>query len=179
MNIVDKISAGHATLEQALEMFDALEPVDIDFMLGPWQGSGLHTGHPLDGVLEAYHWHGKRFDDSEAVHPLVFKTLGGNTACINPRFMGSPMGLVGKMPIPKSRAAGKAFQLLIPLLSTRKPRARLRMTEYRGKPSATMIYDQLPINDVFRKVDDETVLGVMDRKGMERPFFFVLRREQG
>ena len=25
-----------------------------------------------------------------------------------------------------------------------------------------MIYDALPINDIFRKVDDDTVLGVMD-----------------
>jgi hypothetical protein len=40
-----------------------------------------------------------------------------------------------------------------------------------------MIYDDLPINDVFRKVDNNTVLGVMDLKGMEQPFFFVLRRE--
>lgn len=84
---------------------------------------------------------------------------------------------MGKVPVPKSAAVGKFFQLLMPLLSTRKPRARLRMTKYRGKSSATMIYDQLPINDVFRKVDDNTVLGAMDLKGIERPFFFVLRRE--
>jgi len=49
--------------------------------------------------------------------------------------------------------------------------------EYRGKVSATMIYDYLPINDVFRKVDDNTVLGLMDFKGMPQPFFFVLDRE--
>jgi hypothetical protein len=40
-----------------------------------------------------------------------------------------------------------------------------------------MIYDNLPINDVFRKVDQDTVLGAMDLKGIPRPFFFVLRRE--
>ena len=39
-----------------------------------------------------------------------------------------------------------------------------------------MIYDYLPINDVFRKVDDHTLLGLMDFKGMEQPFFFVLNR---
>ena len=38
-------------------------------------------------------------------------------------------------------------------------------------------YDNLPINDVFRKVDDNTVLGIMDLKGMKQPFFFVLRRD--
>jgi hypothetical protein len=51
------------------------------------------------------------------------------------------------------------------------------MTTYRGAPSATMIYDQLPIHDVFRKIDENTVFGVMDLKRMKRPFFFILRRE--
>jgi hypothetical protein len=53
------------------------------------------------------------------------------------------------------------------------------MTTYRGQSSATMIYDQLPILDVFRRIDADTVLGVMDRKGMTAPFFFVLRRDPG
>ena len=63
------------------------------------------------------------------------------------------------------------------LLSTTKSRARLRMTEYRGKVSATMIYDQLPINDVFRKLDDNTVIGVMDNKHVKEPFFLKLSRD--
>lgn len=37
--------------------------------------------------------------------------------------------------------------------------------------------DGQPIHDVFRKLDNETVLGVMDLKDMPQPFFFVLRRE--
>ena len=63
------------------------------------------------------------------------------------------------------------------MLQTEEPKARLRMTEYRGVVSATMIYDSLPINDIFRKVDDDTVLGVMDLRFTPQPFFFVLRRE--
>ena len=51
------------------------------------------------------------------------------------------------------------------------------MTEYRGKISATMIYDQLPIHDFFRKLDDNTVMGIMDLKDMKGPFFFKLKRE--
>ena len=78
----------------------------------------------------------------------------------------------------KSETAGSVFQVLIPLLTGQKSAARLRMTTYRGKPSATMVYDNLPINDVFRKVDDDTVLGVMDLKGMKTQFFFVLRRDK-
>jgi len=53
------------------------------------------------------------------------------------------------------------------------------MTTYLGKSSATMIYDKLPINDVFRKIDQDTVFGGMDLKGMKSPFFFILRREHG
>ena len=66
----------------------------------------------------------------------------------------------------------------MPLFQTRRSRARVRMTEYRGKLSATMIYDALPINDVFRKVDADTVLGIMDYKGMPASLFFVLQRER-
>lgn len=58
-------------------------------------------------------------------------------------------------------------------------KARLRMTEYRGKLSATMIYDDWPTLDVFRQVDGDTVLGVMDARGMAAPYFFVLRRDAG
>jgi hypothetical protein len=61
--------------------------------------------------------------------------------------------------------------------TTETSQARLRMMEYRHQVTATMIYDQLPINDSFRKIDDNTVFGAMDFKGVPQPFFFVLRRE--
>ena len=53
------------------------------------------------------------------------------------------------------------------------------MTEYRGKVSATMIYDQMPVYDIFRKLDDNTVFAVMDNKTIKDPFFFKLNRDQG
>ncbi len=64
-----------------------------------------------------------------------------------------------------------------PLLRTQHPKARLRTTRYRGVDTATMIYDQLPINDVFRKLDDESVIGAMDLRGSKKPYFFVLTRD--
>lgn len=159
-----------------MALFDSLDIVETDAMLGTWQGAGFPTGHPLDGLLEAYHWYGKAFLDPEHVHPLVFTNLRGNRVSVNPALM--PLGLVDAVPIPKGALVGRLFQRCLPLLSTRRSRARLRMTRYRGKVSATMIYDGKPINDIFRRVDEKTVLGVMDRKGMAQPFFFVLRREQ-
>ncbi len=99
----------------------------------------------------------------------------GGVANVNPAFMGPSL----RVPMPKSATVGRIFQTLMPFLTTSRSKARLRMTTYRGKSSATMIYDQLPINDVFRKIDQDAVFGVMDLKGMKSPFFFILRREHG
>ena len=43
------LKSGKTTTEQALQLFDSLEPVNLDFMLGRWQGQGLDTEHPMDG----------------------------------------------------------------------------------------------------------------------------------
>ncbi len=175
MSVNETLNAGRATTEDAMQLFDSLEPVDVGFMIGHWKGEGFHTNHPMDGLLEAYHWHGKRFESSEDVHPLVFSTLRGGVASVNPVFMGPTL----RLPMPRSAMVGRLFQALLPLLTTSRSKARLRMTTYRGKSSATMIYDQLPMNDVFRKIDQDAVFGAMDFKGMKSPFFFILRREHG
>ncbi|NIL95446.1 MAG: DUF4334 domain-containing protein [Woeseiaceae bacterium] len=163
--------------QRALELFDSLEPVDIEFMIGRWKGDGYPTDHPLDGLLEVFHWYGKHFESGEDVHPLLFSNRRGKLVRVNPGYMKPSFALAEHMSKFKSRTAGNIFQLLLPLFSTSKSRARLRMTEYRGKVSATMIYDQLPINDVFRKLDDDAVLGVMDNKIVKDPFFFKLTRD--
>ena len=54
--------------------------------------------------------------------------------------------------------------------------ATIRMVEYRGVVSATMVYDKHPIFDSFRRVDDDTLMGAMDRKGEDAPLMFRLRR---
>lgn len=171
------LQACRALPQQAMAILDALPAVDEAFMLGAWKGAGFDTGHPLDGVLQACHWWGKRFDSAEHVHPLVFSTLTGGTVRLNPGWARPALPLIGRVPLPRSAAAGRVVQALLPLLATRRSRARLRMTVYRGVCSATMVYDQLPILDVFRKLDDETVFAVMDLKGMAQPFFFMLRRD--
>ena len=79
------LKTGATTTETALELFDSLEPVDLDFMLGRWQGSGLHTNHPMDGFLEASNWYGKEFVDEETVHPLLISRKEGQTFKIKAR----------------------------------------------------------------------------------------------
>lgn len=161
--------------EEALALFDQLEPVTPEEMLGRWRGEGFATGHPLDGLLEAWHWRGKRFDSLEEVHPLVFEGPGGDEVHVDPSRL--PIGLLRARWVGRLAPLGGLFPWLSPLVSTRASAARLRGTLHRGKVSAAMVYDALPIVDVFRRLDGQSLLGVMDCKGMEQPFFFVLRRE--
>jgi hypothetical protein len=168
------LKTGQTTPETALQLFDALDPVSLDFMLGRWQGSGLHTAHPMDGLLEASNWYGKEFVDPETVHPLLFLGSQGKIFKVAPNAILMNWAL--KLPILKNESLKPWMMLTNSLLKTEKSQARLRMMEYRGKVSATMLYDYLPINDSFRKVDDKTVLGIMDFKNSPQPFFFVLRR---
>ncbi len=174
-NLESILETGQTTTEKALELFDALEPVNLDFMLGRWRGSGLHTNHPMDGLLETSNWYGKEFVDPETVHPLLFLDNQGKIFKIAPN--PTAMKRVLKFPIPKNNAFKPLMMITNSLLKTEKSQARLRMMEYRGQVSATMIYDYLPINDSFRKVDDHTVFGIMDYKESSQPFFFVLKRD--
>ena len=57
------LQAGKTTTQEALQLYDSLEPVNCDFMWGRWQGAGLHTDHPMDGLLELSNWYGKEFLD--------------------------------------------------------------------------------------------------------------------
>ncbi|NEQ50601.1 MAG: DUF4334 domain-containing protein [Leptolyngbya sp. SIO3F4] len=171
------LQAGKTTTPKALQLFDSLEPVNLDFMLGRWQGSGLHTDHPMDGLLEASNWYGKEFINPETVHPLLFLTPQREIIKVAPQPIAMKWGL--KIPGLKSDFMQPLLGITTSLLKTEESQARLRMMEYRGKVSATMIYDYLPINDSFRKVDDNTVLGIMDYKESPQPFFFILRRDSG
>ena len=169
------MSLRFADADAALRYFDGLPPVQAGEMLGTWEGEEVASGHPLDGALAAYGWRGKRFDDAEHVHPLLFGNAG-HTWAVRPRWVFPGVPLVMRWPALKHPAAAALARMLLPLLATRRSRARLRTVRFRGGTTAAMVYDEVPILDVFRRIDEETVLGVMDLKGMERPYFFVLRR---
>lgn len=160
---------------EGLAFYDELPPVEAELMLGQWRGSGFPTGHPMDGLLEATHWHGKRFRGADEVDPLVMDGPRG-TFTLNPRLV--PMRLAPQLRTAlRVDAVQRAALAVLPLMRTPRPAARLRRVEYRGVVTATMIYDALPINDHFRLVDDDTVMGAMDMRSWDQPFLFVLRRE--
>ena len=182
MLLTDVLPDAPTTAAAALAVFDAAPAVEPDFMIGTWHGAELPTSHPLDGLLAASGWWGKQFVDAEAVHPLLFPTADrGALWALNPALAFGGLGVATRLPGLKNRNFSSAIAKLKPVLGTSSPKARLRTTRYRGVDSATMVYDQLPINDVFRLLDDtagsETVLGAMDLRGSARPYFFVLRRD--
>ena len=179
MTVIDKfqtmLERSPISTSEALTLFDELPAVDLDFMLGRWKGSGFNTNHPMDGWLEIAGWYGKEFIDCDRVHPLLFSTKDQKIIKIAPVLFGLKLAL--QFPQLKSQTLKPILDLSISILKTDDSQARMRMLEHRGKLSATMIYDRLPINDIFRKVDDNTLLGLMDFKRMHQPFFFVLRRD--
>jgi hypothetical protein len=160
------------TTDQALEFFDALPTVSVDDIRGRWAGRELETRHPWDGLLTASGWYGKQFDSPEAVHPLLFQTPNGTLFPVNPARI--PLNLAGRVPLAAASAARRLLDVTMPLLRAHGPKARLRNLEHRGKVSAAMVYDQLPIIDVFRRIDDTTLLGLMDMRAAAQPYFFVL-----
>lgn len=60
------------------ELWAALVPVDIDFMIGEWRGGEFHTGHKANGFMERLNWFGKTFHSAADAKPLVCVDADGN-----------------------------------------------------------------------------------------------------
>ena len=169
-----QLEAG-TTLEEALAFYDSLPAVAVAEMSGRFTGRELRTGHPMDGLLEATGWYGKQFDDADHVHPLLFRNRRGEIFPVEPRMM--PLGIAASVPGAIVDRSQGLIGGLRPLLRARGHRARVRAVEFRGVVTAAMVYDHLPIIDVFRRVDETTLFGVMDLRG-STPYCFILQREQ-
>ena len=160
--------------DDAMALFDRLEPATAEQMIGHWRGEGIDTGHPMDGMLESSYWHGKVFESPEAVHPLVHNMPIWGRVSVNPALL--PIRLSTALPM-RDTLAPFLFPMLAPLVRSRRARARLRTVEFRGRYCAAMVYDAKAIIDVFAQYDRDTLLGWMDSKGMTQPYFFKLFRE--
>ncbi len=167
------LDARQGSTDEALALFDALDPVDLAFMKGRWKGSEIRTGHPMDGWLEASGWFGKEFVDLETVHPLLFQ-VGDALVRVAPHPLA--MRWLRRFPFLQAPLWRPLLRLAIGLQRTEASQARLRMVETRGKLSAAMLYDALPVVDSFRRIDADSVLGIMDEKGVPQPFVFLLQR---
>lgn len=167
MTFEEAINAGKVSTEQACEIFDALAPVLPEDITGTWKGSEFPSGHPMDGSLADSGWFGKRFIDADTVDPLLF-------------YSADRTSFFAADPIRKGQASARGVTDIASVrgeVETDSPTARLRQISYRGVVTTAMVYDHLAIIDYFRKVNDSTLLGAMDRRGDPGIYFFVLRRE--
>ncbi|SDN81641.1 DUF4334 domain-containing protein [Geodermatophilus sp. DSM 45219] len=167
---------GGAAPADVLAFADRLPGVAVREVTGRWRGSELPTGSRLDGLLTAYRWWGKEVLDPDTVHPLLFPDRAGRPRPVDPAL--APLGLLRRAPgLVRGRPARLAFTAVRPLLTTRRPAARLRTVVHRGVPTAALVYDRLPVVDVFRRVTPDLLLGLMDLRGLPDPFAFLLERD--
>ncbi|NEQ38421.1 MAG: ABC transporter permease subunit [Okeania sp. SIO3I5] len=114
MNTLEKLNTtlenGRASTEEALKFFDELESVNLEFLIGRWQGYEFPTNHPMDGLLEASGWYGKEFVDAEQVHPLLFLDGNNNIFKVDPNPIAMNLGL--SSPVFKSKTMKPVFQLM-------------------------------------------------------------------
>ncbi|SEL42062.1 DUF4334 domain-containing protein [Rhodococcus maanshanensis] len=62
-----------------------------------------------------------------------------------------------------------------------KGEASLWMVEFRGECTATMVYDGMAVFDHFKRVDDRTLMGIMNGKDVldgGEHFYFALMRDE-
>lgn len=165
--------AGRESTADALSRFDTLSSVDPEELIGQWQGRSLATGHSLDGLLEALGWFGKSVESAQHVHPLLFRSPFGHIVPLEPKLMPTSVAL--RWPgLARSPMVRLAFSTLNPLLRARKPGASLSRRDFRGRRSTALVYVGQPIVDHLRRVDEQQVVGLMERTDMKQPYFFLL-----
>jgi len=123
------------------DLFDNLESINLEFMLGRWKGGVFSNGHPIEKLLVDIHWFGKTYHSINDVDPLI--CVSGDGSFYSNNLFGP---------------------------------ASLRMVEYKGHLTATMVYDNQPIFDHFKRVNDDIVMGVMDKKNDDLLYFYLMRQ---
>ena len=140
--------------ENLLELFSQLEPISVDSLIGLWRVAPF-GGAPRDPVAV-----------QPASGPLPQRKGLGLRKLYGKRFVtredAEPIVCLAE---DGSLVASIDFGV-----------ARLRELSFRGIPSAGMVYDQQPWIDYFRKLDDETLVAMIDMKGTPMGTgFFMLR----
>jgi len=160
--------------QTALEAFRRLPSIEPREMVGLWKGRCIPAGHPFDGVLENLGWFGKRFRPELRADALLFRS-DERMIAIDPRWI--PLGLALRFyEIGRTRAARNLFSYLQRRLRARGPVASLKTMVFGGVESAAMVYDNQPIVDHFRRIDEHRVMGAMTISDDERIYFFELDR---
>ncbi|TDZ33239.1 hypothetical protein C8035_v011448 [Colletotrichum spinosum] len=121
---------------------------------------------PVDAEFMISQWEGGSFDTGHPTHQTLrdFKWAGKDFRSVD-----------DVDPIMFYDADGKRTWL------SKYGHARLREVKFRGVVTAAMVYDNFPIIDAFRYVDENTVVGAMDNKELQDAgtYYFYLKRRPG
>lgn len=163
MNYSEKLESlfqkNGVTQEEAADFYDSLPAYPIENIYGRWMGREMATGHPFDGVLTATEWYGKYFEDSENSYPLMYQKRNKKFFFVNPNCL--PLEIIQSLP---RSFISFLFPLLNPFTRTKKSSSILRNIEYRNHTPLAMIYDEKPVIDYFKMVDETTIFAVSDMK---------------
>ncbi|MBB4568736.1 DUF4334 domain-containing protein [Rhizobium leucaenae] len=174
-NTAKQIPSSFLSEADALDYFDSLSVAPVAELAGLWQGHGVASEHPLDGVLENLGWYGKRFAADLRADALLFAVGPHRLVAIDPALI--PLRLAFRFHrFGRTQVARNLFLYLQKIWRAKGPVASLRPMSFRGKTSAAMVYDSQPITDHFRRIDEDRLLGVMAVEGDSRYYFFVLTR---
>lgn len=159
----------------ALEVFLSLPSIEPSELVGLWNGHGIPTGHPFDGVLENLGWFGKRFRPDMRADALLFRSGERPPIAIDPARI--PLRLTLRFhTVGRTRVVRSLFSHLQRALRAEGPVAAVKTMSFGGTASAAMVYDHQPIVDHFRRIDQHRVMGAMTIMGDERIYFFELER---
>ena len=71
------VASAPADAAEGLALFDALPALEVDELIGSWDGGLLRTGHPGEAAIDALGWAGKDMRSAEDVDPIMVHTEGG------------------------------------------------------------------------------------------------------
>jgi hypothetical protein len=167
MNIQELCHTGSPTQQQMAAAFDALDPVGVDMLVGLWEADPGYAETPGGRLLVESGWWGARFTDAETVDPLLFRSDDGDGL-----FAADLLRVLALI-----REGAQNISARRTEVETSAPIGRVRMIEYRGVVTATLVYDQVPVLDYLRAVDNNTVIAAVEGRAMvDRPAYALLRR---
>jgi hypothetical protein len=73
-----RAAAGPIDPRELDALWTDLDTVDAASLLGSWRGFAFPTGHPVERMLTASRWHGKRFDALDDAKPLICRAEDGS-----------------------------------------------------------------------------------------------------
>ena len=158
-----------------LTWYRSLQPVSLAEMVGLWKGTGIPSGHPLDGVLENLQWFGKRFHADLRADALLFQSRPGRLVTVEPAWIPIRIA-IRSASFGRTSVARNWFGHLQKMLRAKGRTASLELRLFEGIESAAMVYDRQPITDYFRKISEAELAGMMVVKDDPRRYFFKLRR---